>query len=262
MGLHFCSFSSGSSGNCGLVFTETTGILIDAGIPARRVWQGFTDIGFSVDRLKGLLITHEHSDHARCIDPVAGKKKDLPIYANEKTWTKLTTRVSFERRQSFTKQAFSIGDIEIEAFDVSHDAIEPVGFSFSSGGRQISLMTDTGCIPEFLPDSVLDADLLILEANHDVNLLRVGRYPWFLKQRIMGEQGHLSNEAAGFWLVDLLKKTAKKERVVLLAHLSSENNFPQLAWQTVKNILEDSGLYLGDDLVLETIVRNVVSPIF
>lgn len=165
-------------------------------------------------------------------------------------------------RKSFeNNQPFAIGDIIIKAFQVSHDAADPVGYSFYSGGRQISIVTDTGCIRDDLFQEVLDADILVIEANHDVDMLRIGRYPWFLKQRILGDHGHLSNECTGRTLARLLSQR-QKERRILLAHLSRENNFPEMAYQTVKNILEEQDYYIGTHVKLGTIVRDEISEVY
>jgi len=262
MALSFCSFSSGSSGNCYLIRSGDTAILVDAGISVRRIFEGLDKTGTPKEQLAALLITHEHTDHTKSIRSVLKKVKNMKAYANAMTWARIGEQVCEEQKEIFeTGESFLIGDIAVKTFRVFHDAAEPVGFTFSSGGKQISIVTDTGCICEEIISEIKEADILILEANHDVDMLRVGRYPWFLKQRILGKEGHLSNEAAGEILLRLLSENCK-ERHVLLAHLSKENNFPEMAYQTVKNILEEADFYIGKHLMLNTIDRDEVSLVY
>lgn len=262
MTLSFCSFSSGSSGNCYLVKSNETALLVDAGISGKKVFEGLEKTGTPRDMLSALLITHEHSDHTKSIGVLAKKEKGLCVYANENTWKSLTAPVCEEQQRLFrTGDKLTIGDIEVQTFGVSHDAADPVGYSFYAGGRQISIVTDTGYVREETMEEIMDADLLVLEANHDVDMLRIGKYPWFLKQRVLSDEGHLSNETAGNTLVKILSEK-EKERCVLLAHLSRENNFPELAYQTVKNILEEANYYIGKHVYLETLLRDKVSSLY
>ena len=262
MTLSFCSFSSGSSGNCYLIKSETTAILVDAGISGKKILEGLSATGTPREKLAALLITHEHVDHTKSIRTLMNKEKSMKAYANERTWNQITCPVREEQRAYFqTGETFLIGDIQVKAFPVSHDAAEPVGFTFSSGEKQIGIVTDTGCMSDEIIMSVKESDILILEANHDVDMLKLGRYPWFLKQRVLGEEGHLSNAAAGETILRLLSES-NKERHVLLAHLSRENNFPEMAYQTVKNILEEADYYIGKQLKLSTIIRDEISLIY
>lgn len=262
MTLSFCSFSSGSSGNCYLVKSETTAILVDAGISGKKIFEGLEMTNTPREQLSALLITHEHGDHTKSLRTLVNRHKTLRAYANEKTWKQISCSVCEEQRGVFTTgECFEIGDILVKSFPVSHDAADPVGYTFLSGGKQIGIVTDTGCMSDEIISSVKEADILILEANHDVDMLKLGKYPWFLKQRVLGKEGHLSNEAAGETLLRLLSES-KKERQVLLAHLSRENNFPEMAYQTVKNILEEADYYIGKHLKLNTIIRDEISLIY
>lgn len=262
MTLSFCSFSSGSSGNCYLVKTENTAILIDAGISGKKVFEGLEKTETPKELLAGILITHEHSDHTKSLKTLLKKAKNLKAFTNKKTWDCLGLDIMEDQREIFiTGDSFNIQDIGVKTFQVSHDAADPVGYSFYAGNKQISIVTDTGYMSEPIIEEIQDADLLILEANHDVDMLKIGRYPWFLKQRVLGEEGHLSNVAAGETILKLLGKN-KKERCVLLAHLSKENNFPEMAYQTVKNILEESNYYIGKNIILNTIIRDEVSLVY
>lgn len=262
MTLSFCSFSSGSSGNSYLVKTEHTAILVDAGISGKRIYEGLEHTATPKEQLAALMITHEHSDHTKSIRTLMKKIKSMKVYANAMTWEQISSQVCEEQREVFeTGDSFLVGDIMVKTFRVSHDAADPVGYTFLSGGKQISIVTDTGCMSEEIISEIKDADILILEANHDIDMLKLGRYPWFLKQRVLGEEGHLSNEAAGETILRLLSEN-KKERYVLLAHLSKENNFPEMAYQTVKNILEEADFYIGKHLNLNTITRDEVSLLY
>jgi phosphoribosyl 1,2-cyclic phosphodiesterase len=262
MALSFCSFSSGSGGNSYLVRTTTTALLVDAGISAKKIIAGLEQTGTEDHELRALLITHEHSDHIKSLCTLMKKKQSIEAYANQGTWDAMRLVPAGDRNRTVVVgEPFMIGDITVKAFSVCHDAADPVGYSFYAEGRQMSIVTDTGCIPEGMVEEVTGADLLVLEANHDVDMLRIGRYPWFLKQRILGDHGHLSNETAARMLVRLLAHSPKN-RKILLAHLSRENNFPEMAYQTVKNILEEEAYLIGDRIEVATIVRDEVSAVF
>lgn len=261
MKLSFCSLSSGSQGNSYLIRSESSAVLIDAGISAKRITEGLHAVGADPSELKAILITHEHTDHTKGV-AVLSKKHGIPVYANESTWKACGPLTSEERQKTFrTGEYFSIGDIDIKAFPTSHDAAESVGFSLFKNGVQVSTLTDTGYISDEMLQEILHADILALEANHDAGMLKIGRYPWFLKQRILGERGHMSNEDTGAALVKLLRGHSKN-RQILLAHLSHENNFPQMAYQTVKNILEDANYYIGKHFTLDTIIREEISRVY
>lgn len=259
MAFSFRSFSSGSSGNSYLVKTDTTALLVDAGISAKKIMEGLAQANIGQELLKGLLLTHEHGDHIKSAHTLLKKIPDLKAFANEKTLNQVNAIVNDHQKALFsTGDRFQIGDIEVKTFQVSHDAADPVGFSFFAEGKQISIVTDTGCVNERLFEEIMESDLLVLEANHDVEMLKYCRYPWSVKQRILGEQGHLSNEAAGKLLVKLLKE-CQKQKNVILAHLSRENNFPEMALQTVKNILEDADYHIGKRISLNAVVRDQIS---
>lgn len=262
MSISFCSFSSGSSGNSYLVKSKTTALLVDAGISGKKILEGLQQSETSPENVRGLLITHEHGDHTKSLGPITRKLENVMAYANEKTWSLIGDKVQETKKGVFkTGDAFTIGDISIKSFNISHDAIEPVGFSFYCEGSQISIVTDTGHITEEIYDEIVDADILVLESNHDVNMLKMCRYPWSVKQRILGHEGHLSNEDAGFTLCRLITDKSKK-RQVLLAHLSKENNFPEMAMQTVKNLLQEADYYVGKNIHIEMIVKDQISEVY
>ncbi|MCL1982426.1 MAG: MBL fold metallo-hydrolase [Clostridiales bacterium] len=262
MALTFCSFASSSSGNCYLIKSGAAALLVDAGLSWRRTQDSLKQSGTSIGDLKAVLVTHEHSDHVRCLKVLAGKLPHAHVYASAGTWSGAGDLVPEKQRATFeTAKKFIIGDIEAMPFPLSHDAAEPAGFSFCSGGKQISVLTDTGVVNDDIYNAIKDADLLVLEANHDVEMLRMGRYPWPIKQRILGEKGHLSNAAAAEVICKVVLERPK-ERHVLLAHLSKENNFPEMAYQTVKNLLEEQGCRIDRDVCIDIIERDKMSGLY
>ncbi|MBK5245672.1 MAG: MBL fold metallo-hydrolase [Peptostreptococcaceae bacterium] len=262
MSISFCSFSSGSSGNSYLVKSGTTALLIDAGISGRRILEGLNHSETLLEDVKGILVTHEHGDHIKSLNTITKKLPNVIAYANENTWSLIENKIAETKKKIFkTGEIFDIGDIQVKPFNISHDAIEPVGFSFYYEGSQISIVTDTGHITEEIYEEIIDADILVLESNHDVNMLKMCRYPWNVKQRILGTEGHLSNEDAGGILCRLISGKSKK-RQVLLAHLSRENNFPEMALQTIKNLLQEADFYIGKNVNIEMILKDQISEIY
>jgi phosphoribosyl 1,2-cyclic phosphodiesterase len=263
MAFDFCSFASGSGGNCYLIKSESVAILVDAGISGRRIRKGLERTGTDPGMLRALLLTHEHKDHVGGLASVMKRIEGIRAYANMRTWAaigKASEEIAAERIELFVTGArFTIGDIEVKSFAVSHDAAEPVGYMLCHEDKRIAIVTDTGCVDDGLFAEISGADLLVLESNHDEDMLKYGKYPWFLKRRILGDKGHLSNAAAGD-IIRRLLETGKKKRRVLLAHLSRENNFPEMAMQTIKNILEESRYYVGADVHIDTILRNEIGP--
>ena len=265
MNLAICSLASGSSGNCYVVRGGDTFVLVDAGISGRQIRERLAAIGLSPSRLSAVLVTHSHSDHVKGLAGLL-KTTEANVYANPATVRESCVDIPAERLQIFeTGASFAIGDLAVDTFSVSHDTGDPAGFSFFRGGRQLSIVTDTGIVTPPVMDQIRGADILVLESNHDENILRMGRYPWFLKQRILGEKGHLSNEAAAkalaLALEEELAEGQARQRTVLLAHLSQENNFPEMALATMSNILEERGL-LSAGLTIRILPRTEQSPVY
>ncbi len=262
MSFSFCSIASGSSGNCYVVKSEKTTLLVDVGISGKKIFEGLEKTGRSPSSLNGILISHEHSDHIKSLKTVCKKSKDAYIYSNINTWEHIKDMVPYERQIIFERgKEFKAGDIMVRPFSISHDASDPVGFSFFYEGKQLSIVTDTGCITEEIFDEILAADLIVLEANHDEEILKFCRYPYYVKRRILGDTGHLSNIAAAECISRLVKKNGKKRRV-LLSHLSRENNTPEVACLTVKNVLQEEGVYESESLAIEVIKRDAMSPLY
>lgn len=239
--------ASGSTGNAIFVNMGQTKILVDAGISARRIEQGLAGIGVRAGDLDAILITHEHNDHIKGLE-VLSRKHDLPIYTRERTWEAMPDRKKLsERKWQPIDQDFSIGPVEIKAFGISHDAADPVGFCFGYKQSKWVVVTDLGVVTPGVEKALYQADLAVLESNHDPDMLKNGPYPAFLKQRIMSKQGHLSNLDAA----DLLCRIARYKRMqIFLAHLSQQNNHPQLAEQTIVDILARQGCRSGEDIML------------
>lgn len=259
--IKFCSLYSGSSGNALFIGTEKTKILIDAGLSGKRILEALRSIGENPAELSAILISHEHIDHVRGAG-IVSRKQDVPIYANEATWcameyglgpVKLENRVAFR-----TGEEFEIGDICVRPFSIPHDAAEPVGYNFFAEGKKITTATDIGHMNKELLSHMEGNDLLLLESNHDIEMLKVGPYPWPLKKRILGDHGHLSNENCAKVIAYL---AAQGTRRFVLGHLSHENNFPELAYQTTFNALCEKQIAVGSDVTLEVALRDRVGTV-
>ena len=262
MDFRVCSLFSGSSGNSTYIGAEKTHILVDAGLPGRNIVAGLKQVGIDGRDLTGILITHEHSDHIKGAG-VLSRKFNLPIYANEGTWEAMDAkigRVAPNNRRVFDNDMdFYIEDINVQPYEIPHDAADPVGFSFYFQNKKISIATDLGHTNSNIIKTVMDSDLVILEANHDLDMLKAGPYPVYLKKRILGRKGHLSNEDSGKTLLELIKGSVTH---VLLAHLSKQNNYPQLAYQTVTDILESNGVRVGRDILVDMTYRDRASNFY
>lgn len=262
MEIRLCSIASGSSGNCIYVGTENEGFIIDSGVSAKMVLEGLKNIGISTGDIKGIFVTHEHSDHVKGLGPLA-RKLDAPIYANQDTWIAMEGCLGKLKPEQIKYinpgEEIGIGGMGIGAYSTSHDAVNPMGYFFIKGNKKAAVATDLGFVSQQVEDGILGAEVVLLESNHDVEMLMVGSYPFFLKKRILSETGHLSNETAGEFACRLFEKGTKK---ILLGHLSRENNFPELAYETVKAGLFKSGIEAGKHLELQVAPRCDISKVF
>ncbi|MDD6979240.1 MAG: MBL fold metallo-hydrolase [Firmicutes bacterium] len=262
MTVKFCSFASSSSGNCYMVKDDNTAILIDAGISGKKIFRALEETETSLDMVEAVLVTHEHTDHVKSLPILTKKLPRAAVYANRATWDEIDRPVAPERRREFiTGEDFYIGDFTIRPFAISHDAAEPVGFSIYHGEVQISICTDAGYVGEDILEEIKRADLLLLEANHEKEMLLYGRYPYPLKQRILGDEGHLSNLSCGECLCRIIREQPK-ERMVMLGHLSRENNTPEVALQAVVNTLEEQEIFVGGQLKLQVARRDERSEVY
>ncbi len=262
--MELCSIASGSSGNCIYVGTEATHLLVDIGISKKKAENGLNSIGKSLKNIDGILITHEHSDHI-CGLGVLSRKEQIPIYATAKTIEAIKKSSSLGKinEELFVPiradESFRIKDITIEPMHTSHDAADPVAYRMRHEHKKIAIATDLGTYNDYTVECLKEMDLLFLEANHDVNMVQVGPYPYYLKQRILGDKGHLSNTLSG----QLLKRLAhEKLQGVILGHLSRENNIPELAYETVRvELAMGSEIYKEYQFPITVAKRDEVSPI-
>ncbi|MBI2150342.1 MAG: MBL fold metallo-hydrolase [Acidobacteria bacterium] len=227
---------SGSRGNATFIKTERVRLLIDAGISRKEIAKRLEFIGEDPDGIDAIFLTHEHNDHSAGLHMLL---KELPAQAYMTWGTNRSLQTEESAVQVKPGVAFEVGDVEVTPFRVPHDAAEPVAFSVASGGVKITQITDVGYLPDEVAEHLRGSDMLILESNHDLEMLRAGPYPWNLKQRLMGRYGHLSNMAAGRFFRDQYDGMAA---YVLLAHLSSKNNHPEIARQEAARALRDRGL--------------------
>lgn len=237
--MNIAVLASGSSGNSTWIESGNTSVIIDAGISCRRATEAAAGLGLDTGKVSAILVTHEHSDHVSGLGPTA-RRYDVPIYATGGTRAALAGRTGRCRAWKIieTGTEFEVGELAVSAFAISHDGVEPVGYSVTDGVHRVVVATDMGVVSHAVRHHMSLADCLVLEFNHDERMLLDGGYPWFLKQRILGRQGHLSNEAAARELVMLADGPVSS---VILAHLSRENNKPDMALEAASEALLRAG---------------------
>lgn len=247
--MRLCSIASGSSGNCIYVGSDTTHLLVDVGISGKKTEEGLKELDLSMRDIDGIFITHEHTDHIAGLG-VLSRKYEIPIYATSGTIEaiKRTASVGKIPEELFcpvcAEAKVIVKDLVCNPMRISHDAAEPVAYRIQHGKKRVGIVTDLGNYNDYTIESLRGMDALLLEANHDVNMLQVGSYPYYLKQRILGDRGHLSNESAGQLLYRLLHD---KLQTVILGHLSKENNLPELAYETVRVEVTMARMHMQDD---------------
>lgn len=248
--MELVSITSGSSGNCIYVGSDNTHILVDAGISGKRIEENLNEMGLSIRDLNGILVTHEHTDHTAGIG-VISRKYGIPIYATKGTIegiknTKTLGEVPDELFNIInTDSCFSVDDLMINPIKISHDANEPCAYRINHNGSSVGVCTDLGIYDDYIVENFRGVNAILLEANHDVNMLQVGRYPYYLKRRILSDKGHLSNENSGRLLCEILHDDLN---MILLGHLSEENNLAELAYEAVRlEILMSDCKYKPDD---------------
>ena len=253
----YCSLYSGSSGNCFLIQSDNTKILIDAGVSCKKIVSALIDLNIDINDIDAILITHEHTDHTKGLTTISNKY-NIPIYINKKTWLALNSVSDKINKDSIIffdiSNKFQIGNLDVFPFPISHDAANPCGFNIYYNNKKISVATDIGYISKQLLESLKHSNSILLESNYDPSILKYSSYPYLLKKRISGNTGHLSNEIAGKTLASLYDFGLKN---AILIHLSKENNFPELAYQTIMNEISNCKNFSFD-----IAPRNATSKIF
>lgn len=262
--MRFVSIASGSNGNCIYLGTDHSHILIDAGISCKRMNCGLQELGIRSDELDGIFITHEHSDHIQGLR-VFSKKFGVPIYGTEKTLQEIARadkKGEIDPALYHPVQpdvAVTVGDMKVLPFSSSHDAADPVVYRVEGGGRSAAVVTDLGCFTDYTIAHLQNLDGVLLESNHDIRMLETGPYPYYLKRRILGDRGHLSNDTCGDLLNAILHDNMKH---IFLGHLSKENNFEELAYETVKvSVTMAPTPYKGDDFSISVAGREHASEV-
>lgn len=260
--MELCSIASGSSGNCICVGTGDSHLLVDAGISGKRIETGLNSVGLKTSEMKAILVTHEHIDHIAGLGVLA-RRYGLPVYGTQGTLDAIRCVKSLGKIDEallhpiLPRQEFLVGDMAVHPISVSHDAADPVAYLLQTDSHKIGVITDLGTYDDALVEKLQGMDLLLLEANHDVRMLQAGSYPYLLKQRILSDRGHLSNVLSGRLLGRLLHD---RFGAVVLGHLSKENNFAELAYETVRlEVSMGENPYKGDDFPIYVAKRSEAS---
>jgi len=257
MGVSVSMLAWGSRGNCAIVASSTTNILVDAGISCREIFKRMKSVGDDPHSLSAIVVTHEHSDHVYGLATLA-KKLRIPVFmtgATHQAWARAMrdengVRPQLERCERFESgHSFQVGDIAVKPFTIPHDAVDPVGFTFRAEGVKVGIATDLGYLPVSVRDHLRGCDVLVMESNHDLEMLRVGPYPWSVKQRVMSRVGHLSNVALADFFTNDYDNSAT---FVVLAHLSEQNNHPEIARREAERALATRGGLFTNRVLLAT----------
>ena len=262
--MRFQCFASGSSGNCVYIGSETTHILIDTGISRKKTMECLQNLGLSLADLSAIFITHEHSDHIGGL-PMIEKTRPIPVYASKGTIRALLKMPQFANTDAEVFHEIEadgkvrVGDLLISPMKIKHDAADPFAYRVWYGQQKVSVCTDLGCFDAYTVECLKHSDVLLLEANHDVRMLQLGHYPYPLKQRILGDFGHLSNDSCAKLLSEVLDSHMQ---AVFLGHLSKDNNMPEIAYETVRlSMLSGDGIYREKQFPLYVAKRDVPSEL-
>lgn len=254
--MYFCSISSGSSGNCIYVSSNRTRILVDIGISKKSVNDGLNLLKVDPKSIDGILLTHEHLDHYRGVG-IFSRAYNIPIFLNVKTYEAISSKLmNIKKINIIDKNEFTIGDLDIKSFSLPHDAVDPIGYSIINSKKKISIATDMGYVSNEVFENLKDSDIVLIESNYNEDMIKVSPYPYSLKQRILSDMGHLSNEECAKVVINLVGYSRKH---IILGHLSNTNNFPELAYRTVENALVNNGFKIGKDLNLTIAHRSLPS---
>ena len=254
----FNSLYSGSSGNSSLIETDHSKILVDAGCSAKKINEALQKNGVNIADIDAILVTHEHSDHIKSLGTISSKYH-IPVYANQETWNAMpeqSKKIIDDSKNIFSVNTpFEIKDLTVYPFPIPHDAANPCGFNFFYKRKKISIATDIGHLSDELIEHLSKSTFALIEANYDLNILRYSKYPYPLKQRISGPQGHLSNSETGVLISKLMQSGLQS---AMLGHLSKENNFPELAYRTVvEELMKHS--YDENSILLDVARRDTPS---
>ena len=263
--LKFISFGSGSSGNCYFLYTENDGLLIDSGVGVRSLKKRFIEYGVSLSLVHHILVTHDHADHVKAVGKISDDLK-VPVYATRAVHEGINRNYCVGKKinQANVKYIekgtpFQVGDFHVMPFGVPHDSSDNVGYRIECEGVVFCMMTDIGHVTDEMKRYIGEANFLVLEANHDVEMLNNGPYPPFLKERIAGANGHLSNKGCAEALAENATEALKH---VWLCHLSEENNHPELARKTIESILNSYGIIVGKEFEVDVLKRRIPSGIY
>ena len=260
MNIEIAVLSSGSKGNSTYIKAGKNSVLIDAGLSAKEVEKRMASLNLKPEELDAILVTHEHKDHIKGVG-ILSRRYDLPIYANDGTWAEAESELGKLKAKNIRvfNGDFIVGDLKFTPYKIFHDAAQPVGYVCRAASKKIVLATDTGVVNDEIIEHLRGADFFVLESNHDLEMLMSGKYPYFLKNRIKGNEGHLSNDDTADLLPSLLGENFP---TVVLAHLSEENNNPKVAYITVNNALKEAGFKVGRDLQLGCASQEKTTPLF
>ena len=254
--MKFCNLASGSKGNCTIVSSDSVTLMIDDGLNIRDLMQRARAANIDLSAIDAILVTHEHSDHIKGIAPLV-KKYSIPIYCHKESAYGLDTYATPYLVDCDMDLPFEIGNIHISPFRLPHDSAYNLGYRLSDGKNTVSIATDLGCMNESIMRNLAESDLIMLESNHDIDMLRQGAYPFMLKQRILGKNGHLCNDDCAESIATLAKYGTKH---FVLAHLSQDNNTPELAFECTAKALENARLIEGKDVFVETAMQYKSTP--
>lgn len=264
MKIRFISLASGSSGNCYYLGTANTGILIDAGIGIRTIKKSLKEISISLESIQAVFVTHDHADHIKAVGHL-GEKYNIPVYSTQKVHEGInrsycmTEKLSTSVRYIEKNNHVCLGDFTIRAFEVPHDGTDNVGYCIEADGKTFSFLTDLGHITSIAAEYICRANYLILEANYDEEMLKMGPYPYYLKERISGPNGHMCNTDTAEFLAEHI---SEKLKYIWLCHLSKDNNHPELAYKTVEWKLREKGIVAGKDVQVIALKRSTPSELY
>lgn len=262
-GFKYSILASGSTGNSTYIETDKHKILVDAGLSGKKITELLESVGRDISEIDSLLITHEHVDHIKGVGILA-RKYGFNLYANSGTWQEILDhemigKIAPEQIKTFEMgKTITFDDIDIESFGVSHDAAEPQFYRFMKDGKSFVILTDTGYVSDRMEGIIRDADAYIMESNHDVEILRMGQYPWRTKQRILSDKGHLSNDSGALAAIDVIGSHTKR---IFLGHRSQHNNIKELAHMTMETTLQQHDVDTHEVHILDT-SHETASPLY